>query len=161
MRSGLNVRGLNTAGTLWCSAAVGVLAGSGLIAHAGLGAGSVLLVNVAFRPFAKLLNRHPASGRELKTYYRLFLTCRGKKQACLRQTLVDFLRNSDLRLQELETAAHSTTGHIALQARLMAAERIEAKVEKLAHWLSLEPGVTGMSWHAVSDPKSEGTNSLA
>jgi len=28
-REGLNVRGLNTAATLWCSAAVGVLAGGG------------------------------------------------------------------------------------------------------------------------------------
>src|SRR6478672_1946527 len=30
MRDGLNVRGLNTAATLWCSAAVGSLAGAGL-----------------------------------------------------------------------------------------------------------------------------------
>ena len=30
-REGLNVRGLNTAATLWCSAAVGVLAGGGAL----------------------------------------------------------------------------------------------------------------------------------
>src|ERR1700730_9527820 len=30
MRDGLNVRGLNTAATLWCSAAVGALAGAGM-----------------------------------------------------------------------------------------------------------------------------------
>src|ERR1700681_3239894 len=32
-REGLNVRGLNTAATLWCSAAVGLLAGEGLALH--------------------------------------------------------------------------------------------------------------------------------
>lgn len=29
MREGANIRGLNTAATLWCSAAVGVMAGAG------------------------------------------------------------------------------------------------------------------------------------
>jgi putative Mg2+ transporter-C (MgtC) family protein len=33
-REGLSVRGLNTAATLWCSAAVGVLAGAGYLAAA-------------------------------------------------------------------------------------------------------------------------------
>jgi uncharacterized membrane protein YhiD involved in acid resistance len=33
-REGLSVRGLNTAATLWCSAAVGVLAGGGYLAYA-------------------------------------------------------------------------------------------------------------------------------
>src|SRR4051794_646779 len=34
LRDGFNVRGLNTAATLWCSAAVGVMAASGYIAFA-------------------------------------------------------------------------------------------------------------------------------
>jgi MgtC family len=37
-REGLNVRGLNTAATLWCSAAIGVLAGAGWGAGADCGA---------------------------------------------------------------------------------------------------------------------------
>src|ERR1700757_2243490 len=37
-KEGLNVRGLNTAATLWCSGAVGVLAGAGYWRHAALGA---------------------------------------------------------------------------------------------------------------------------
>src|SRR5262245_26047961 len=35
-KEGLSVRGLNTAATLWCSAAVGVLAGAGFPVHAVL-----------------------------------------------------------------------------------------------------------------------------
>src|SRR5215831_20384374 len=35
-KEGLSVHGLNTAATLWCSAAVGVLAGAGYAAHAAL-----------------------------------------------------------------------------------------------------------------------------
>jgi hypothetical protein len=35
-REGMSVRGLNTAATLWCSAAIGVLAGAGYLAYAAL-----------------------------------------------------------------------------------------------------------------------------
>ena len=41
-REGLSVRGLNTAATLWCSAAIGVLAGAGYPAHAAVATGSYL-----------------------------------------------------------------------------------------------------------------------
>jgi putative Mg2+ transporter-C (MgtC) family protein len=155
MRSGLNVRGLNTAGTLWCSAAIGVLAGSGLPLHATIGAGCVILVNVALRPVARLLNRHPASGTETETRYLLLVTCRDKKQTSLRHTLVQFLQSSELRLQQLDTAEHAGTGHVVLKATLSSAERMDAEVEKLANRLGLEPGVTGLSWNAQTNGKSE------
>ena len=45
-----NIRGLNTAATLWRSAAVGTLAGSGLSAEAATLAGFVLAGNTLLRP---------------------------------------------------------------------------------------------------------------
>jgi len=47
LRDGLNVRGLNTAATLWCSAAVGALAGAGMFTAASAGTVLVVVVNVA------------------------------------------------------------------------------------------------------------------
>lgn len=49
MRDGLNVRGLNTAATLWCSAAVGALAGAGMFTVALAGTVLVVVVKVALR----------------------------------------------------------------------------------------------------------------
>ena len=56
-KEGVNVRGLNTAATLWCSAAVGLLAGSGYWRHAILAAGLVVGVNLVLRPLVGLINR--------------------------------------------------------------------------------------------------------
>src|SRR5215468_2758295 len=42
-REGLSVRGLNTAATLWCSAAIGVIAGAGYPADAAVVAALVIL----------------------------------------------------------------------------------------------------------------------
>jgi putative Mg2+ transporter-C (MgtC) family protein len=45
-REGLQVTGLNTAATLWCSAGVGLLAGSGHPLHAALATSFVGLTNL-------------------------------------------------------------------------------------------------------------------
>lgn len=55
---GLNIRGLNTAGTLWCASGVGVLVGSGYYLVAALGAVLVLLANLLLRPLARTFDRH-------------------------------------------------------------------------------------------------------
>jgi putative Mg2+ transporter-C (MgtC) family protein len=52
MRDGLHVRGLNTAATLWCSASIGTLAGSGRGVIATLGAVVVVAANIILREIA-------------------------------------------------------------------------------------------------------------
>src|SRR5437764_1147326 len=67
LRDGLTVRGLNTAATLWCSAAVGALAGAGLYQVAAAGTVAVVAVNVALRPLGRVIDRRPESGDETPT----------------------------------------------------------------------------------------------
>ncbi len=57
MRDGMQVRGLNTAATLWCSASVGTLAGAGHMAVAAIGAGVIVGANIALREVAKWIDR--------------------------------------------------------------------------------------------------------
>jgi putative Mg2+ transporter-C (MgtC) family protein len=73
-REGLNVRGLNTAATLWCAGAVGLLAGSGFWRHAALAAGLL-------RPVVTLVNRQPLESAEIETSYVVNVTCRGADEA--------------------------------------------------------------------------------
>ena len=59
LKDGFNIRGLNTAATLWCTAAVGTLAGLGRFDFAVIGAAGVLSANLILRPIAFLVNRAP------------------------------------------------------------------------------------------------------
>lgn len=65
MKEGMNVRGLNTAATLWCSAAVGACAGTDMIAEAALLTVFVLAGNTLLRPWStsstvfRSMNRRP------------------------------------------------------------------------------------------------------
>ena len=59
MREEGNVRGLNTAATLWGSAAVGACAGADLIVEAILATVFVLAANTLLRPVVNRINRQP------------------------------------------------------------------------------------------------------
>ena len=57
MRDGLHVRGLNTAATLWCSAAIGTLVGAGERVMASLAAVMVVSANIVLRQIANWIDR--------------------------------------------------------------------------------------------------------
>jgi putative Mg2+ transporter-C (MgtC) family protein len=65
MKDGASVRGLSTAATIWCVAAIGATAGAGEVVGAIWLAGLVLVVNIALKPFGRFVRRRrPAGGSE-------------------------------------------------------------------------------------------------
>jgi putative Mg2+ transporter-C (MgtC) family protein len=61
LRDGVHVRGINTAATIWCSAAVGVLAGAGYLPAAAIAAVLILTAHLALRPAAQRIDRLPSA----------------------------------------------------------------------------------------------------
>jgi putative Mg2+ transporter-C (MgtC) family protein len=59
MREEGNVRGINTAATLWASGAVGACAGADLILEAGLATVFILAANTLLRPVVSFINKQP------------------------------------------------------------------------------------------------------
>src|ERR1700749_4416014 len=64
LREGANVRGLNTAATLWCSAAVGVLAASGHLVFTLIGTGTVIGIHVLGRPLGRMIDRDDSGAED-------------------------------------------------------------------------------------------------
>jgi putative Mg2+ transporter-C (MgtC) family protein len=155
MRSGLNVRGINTAATIWCSSAIGVLAGFGLFAFAAVGTVFVLAVNTLFRPVVSFINRQPLDPSELEFKYSLQLTCAGRQETQLRTLLVQLTSVSPLTLQELESVVGKSQTHVVLKAIFSSSERMDAQVEQLVSRLSLEKNVIGLSWQLLPANKTE------
>ncbi|MXV36268.1 MULTISPECIES: MgtC/SapB family protein [unclassified Saccharibacter] len=58
MKDGGTISGLNTAATLWCSAAIGACAGSDMIAEAALLTVFILLANTLLRYVVRWVNKH-------------------------------------------------------------------------------------------------------
>jgi uncharacterized membrane protein YhiD involved in acid resistance len=98
LREGVTVRGINTAATIWCSAAVGVLAGAGYIPAAAVGSGLVLAAHLLLRPVARRVDRLPASPQtEVETMYSFRAVCRAKDEAHIRALVVQSLTREGVR----------------------------------------------------------------
>jgi putative Mg2+ transporter-C (MgtC) family protein len=63
-KEGFTISGLNTAATMWATAAVGTLCGSGFLPEATIGAVFVLACNVLLRPIVQRINRAPVEAPE-------------------------------------------------------------------------------------------------
>ncbi len=148
MKEGANIRGLNTAATLWCSAAIGVMAGAGYFLAATLVALAILATNMLLRPLVILINRQPlsASQGEMEWTYELAVTCREAEEAHIRALMLQGLLGDSLRLQKLESQNADHRGQVEVCASLLANERADLIVEKVVGRLSLEPSVTAASW---------------
>lgn len=100
-REGLNVRGLNTAATLWCSAAVGLLAGSGAHAEAVLAAAMILGI-LLLRPLPRFIQSDAAV--EVETPYEIGVISRAESEAAVRTLLLQGLSAGGLHLRDLDSS---------------------------------------------------------
>lgn len=156
LREGTSVRGLNTAATLWCSAAAGVLAASGRLALALLGALTVIGVHLVLRPASHLIDRAP-QGDDTTVRAALHVTCDRRDESPVRALLVQMLSGTGSRLAGLrirrpdEEATH-------LEATVTLDGSPAAELEQLVTRLSLEKGVRDLHWHlAEPDDADEDT----
>ena len=147
-KEGLNVRGLNTAATLWCSAAVGVLAGSGHIAHAALATVLIIVVNLLLRPLIHKINKQPIEQSELQQGYAIDVVCRSAQEAHIRALLLQGLASQGLHLRALESSNIEETDRVTVKAVIAAEGKVNAAIEQIVGRLSLEPSVTGAGWHS-------------
>ena len=149
-REGLNVRGLNTAATLWCSAAVGVLAGGGALSYAALAAAMVIVVNLLLRPLVQRINRQPLASAEIQSQYVVNVVCRGDTEAHVRALLLQGLTAGGIRLHRLDSSNIEDSDRVEVLAEVSADRRSDSVLEQIVGRLSLEPSVTAARWRVDS-----------
>ena len=155
LKDGFNIRGLNTAATLWCTAAVGSLAGLGQIEFAAMGAAGVLAANLILRPIAQRVNREPAEKGEHEILYRLRCTCRAADEVNIRTMLIQTVGRTPLTMIALHSLDEEVLARVNVKAYLKSIGRQEESLEQIVTRLSLESGVTAVSWEVVAAVDAE------
>jgi putative Mg2+ transporter-C (MgtC) family protein len=64
-KDGGDIHGLTTAATIWCSAAIGCIAGAGYFVEAAIGTAAIIFVNFLLNPLDKWLEKR-AKGKDGK-----------------------------------------------------------------------------------------------
>lgn len=146
IREGSGIRGLNTAATLWCSASVGVLAGSGYIATAVAATGLVLISNILLRPIAMYIDRFGKGANELEQIYKIKLVCLPEGEIHLRTLLVQMLTPSKLLLRSLHSEDIEGGKKVCIEAEVISNTPAHTTMEEVVSRLSLESTVSAVSW---------------
>ncbi|KGM11511.1 membrane protein [Cellulomonas bogoriensis 69B4 = DSM 16987] len=152
IRDGASLRGINTAATLWGSAAVGSLCGAGLYLPAALGAGAIVVANLALRPVARTVERHSRVGTdpEEPVHYDFKAICRDADEAHVRALVVQAVSTGGFALRGVHSEDIDASGKVTVTARLAATRRDDKVFETAVSRLSLEPGVSSVSWRVAT-----------
>lgn len=148
IRDGVNVRGLNTAATLWCSAAVGTLCGGGYFVQGGLGALAVVLANLVLRPLARRIEKNSSAAEE-EISYSFTCVCRTADEAHVRALLLQAIQLLPLTLAALDSEDTPDLPTVHVRAELRSLGRQDRLLEQVVTRLSLEAGVTKIRWEVL------------
>lgn len=146
LREGINVHGLNTAATLWCSAMVGTFAGGGYYGPSVIAAGFIVLSNWVMRPVVRRMNQRLLTSTDVETHYVVHVTCRGADEARMRSLLLQGLSETDFAIGRIDSADIPETTTTQVTAHVSAMSRRDAALERVMGRLSLEPFVTAAGW---------------
>jgi len=144
-----NIHGLNTAATIWCSAAIGVLAGFGAPHLSLLLALAVIFTNTVLRPLAYMLHPVLPEVTPIETTYEVNLTGRSADEAHLRALLLSTISQTTAVLQGVHSMDVENTDRMQIRAALTVLGRRNEVVEQVVKRLSFEPGVSAVSWSIV------------
>ncbi len=145
LKDGTNIRGLNTAATLWCSAAVGTFAGSGLPAEAALLAGFVLAGNTLLRPLVNWVNRRPITPEVSEAEYRVHVICAPESLSDVRDLLDAELDRAFYPVREVETLSENED-QVELAAILVPSTAEDAELDAVVAALERSPLVHSATW---------------
>jgi putative Mg2+ transporter-C (MgtC) family protein len=149
LREGLNVKGMNTAATLWCTAAVGALAGAGFPGHALIGTLTVLGLHLSLRPIAQRIDARLKTAVHVETLYRVRVLCQERQEGVVRNILMRHINSQPKMIVQGISIQAADGGCEAVVADIFATERSDRAIQDVMTRLNIEPSVTSVSWERV------------
>ncbi len=145
LRDGVNIRGLNTAATLWCSAAIGTLTALGLVGEAIIGVGYILLSNIVLRFVSRKIMKRINPKAE---YYSLVVECNSDKEMDVKNLLVQKLKSQKNSLKNFSTK--KDTGSVIIEAQLEIINNGLESVDDIINRLCIEPGINSTEYSRLA-----------
>lgn len=158
LREGSSVRGLNTAATLWCAAAVGTLIGSGLLFQAYVGSLAVVGANLLLRPLVQVvqqLNGESEAEKKPETRYRCRVICRNEDEAHVRALLLHPVKEQALMLhavysKNIDSLNIDNESLVEIKADFVTDGRNDVLLEQVVSLIKVKTRVVAVSWEFVS-----------
>ena len=145
MKEGGNVWGLNTAATLWCSAAVGACAGADLAIEAVALTGFVLAGNTLLRPLVNAINRSPVEESAIEAIYEVRVTVDAEHLEEARELLEGQLESANYPVGKMDVAERDE-GTLEIVATLRGSTAVPEELNAVIAALERAPLIEHASW---------------
>ena len=145
MKQGMDVRGLNTAATLWASAAVGSCAGADMVAQAALLTVFILAGNTLLRPLVNAINRIPLDEQAFEATYEFKLAVTPEALPDMRDLLVERLERASYPVADVDVVEHGDD-LLEIVATLVSTTIDPKDLDQVATDLERQPGVRHATW---------------
>jgi putative Mg2+ transporter-C (MgtC) family protein len=152
LRDGLTVKGMNTAATLWCTAAVGTLAGAGFPLHSLVGTLTVLGLHLGLRPLGRRIDAHTRTAVDIETLYQIRVSCREAHEGMIRTILLRHINSiPGMTIQRISTQELEENGQAAVVADVFSIDRKDRAIQDVMSRLNIEPDVRSVSWEKIQN----------
>lgn len=146
MKDGGNVRGLNTAATLWCSAAVGACAGSGEMLDAVFVTVLLIAINSVLRPLQRYIDRRSLARVDTRAFYRLRLFVHTDHQTEAEHEVTRTIASHALVLRELRAEKSEEADNSVVLAVLESNTHDSKMIDTIAEELRAFPWARSVEW---------------
>lgn len=146
MRDGMNVRGLNSAATLWCSAGIGVLCGLGQFWNAVVATLIILCANILLREAAQRIHQIPGSMEEEKRYL-LKVTCNSDNENAVRNLLLSTIKELTLTVQGLVSVSAPEQGYKEIHTEIVSRMDYRKTLEPIISKIGGHESITSVRWN--------------
>jgi putative Mg2+ transporter-C (MgtC) family protein len=153
LRDGASIKGLNTAATLWCAAAIGTLSGGGFLFQAYLGSAAVVFANLVLRPLVEQIKFQPPTKTQLNPHYSCQIVCDREDEMKVRDLLTHLLNEREIAIDRLKSQVIDSEGQpdrTALEIEIVMSNRGEKFLEEIARKLKFESKNNEFSWEMIS-----------
>ncbi len=147
MKEGGNVWGLNTAATLWCSAAVGACAGADLAVEAVALTLFVLAGNTLLRPLVSAINRAPIKEGTTEAIYEVRVTTAAEHLEEARELLETALEAAHHLVRDV-TVVEREEANVEITATLMSNTATSKELDDVVSTLEASSLTEHASWAA-------------
>jgi putative Mg2+ transporter-C (MgtC) family protein len=146
LRQGSDISGLNTAATLWATAAVGGLTAFGFYPQAIAGAVAITLVNFLSPYISQYMAAHSRLVRDVNAQYKLEITCEKDAADKVQSEILAAVSASRLRLDRI-SSEHVDPDHVKIVVKLMLMGRDNDQViNEFSTRLKGVAGIDAMHW---------------
>lgn len=145
LKDGTHIRGLNTAATLWCNAAIGVLCAYGFLFEATIGTIFILISNIILRMISlKLIDDYIRNDIN----YILTIVCKEKYTSKYREQIIDIISKSTMTLDMIDS---SELDENKIKTQFYVSSRNDIEIEKMVTSLGCDPSILMVSYKSITE----------